>query len=100
MILNDVTFAAPTSVTQSSAYDVSAMGPKTVTIATVGTATYQVQISPVDTGNVWVNEGAALSASGSVFVEKPCRRIRIDCTAYTNGTPTVYITGIYKASGG
>jgi hypothetical protein len=84
--------AAPASISTGAGTDVSSMGAKTLFLLSAGTATYQAQISP--DGTNWQNEGTALTASGNLFIEKPCAQVRWNCTAYTNGTPTSVVMGV------
>lgn len=74
------------------------MEAKTVTIEGTFTATYQVQIScdPSDSPNAnsWTNSGTALTAAGNVFVQNPCAWIRVQCTAFTSGTPVGRLAGM------
>lgn len=98
--LEFLSLAVPTSVVAGAATPVGTLERKTVSLESVGTATYQVQIS-LDTSNApastsWQNEGAALTASGTLEVSKPCAWIRLNCTAYTNGTPTGRIAGMNR----
>lgn len=90
----------PVSVAAGAAISVGNLERKTITLESVGTATYQVQIS-LDTGNApaaasWQNEGAALTASGSLEITKPCAWLRLNVTAYTSGTPTLRVAGINR----
>lgn len=84
--------AVPTSVAAGSPVDCRAVEAKTVAITGTFTATYQVQIScdPSDSpaSTSWTNVGSALTAAGNLFVQQPCTWLRINCTAYTSGTPT------------
>lgn len=93
--------AAPTSVAAGAAVDARSMERKTVVVEGTFTATYQVQIS-LDLANppgstTWVNEGTAITngtgTGGSVEVGKPCAWVRLNCTAYTSGTPTARLSG-------
>lgn len=90
----------PVSVAAGSPISVGALERKTVTMESIGTATYQVQIS-LDTSNApaaasWQNEGAALTASGSLEITKPCAWLRLNVTAYTGGTPILRVAGINR----
>jgi hypothetical protein len=96
MILTN-TLVVPTSVTAGAATPVGQCGRKCVSLESVGTATYQIQIS-LDTASVpasssWQNEGAALSASGTLEITKPCIWVRVNCTSFTSGTPTGRVAG-------
>jgi hypothetical protein len=91
--------AVPTSApTAGAATPCGTLDDKTVTLESVGTATYQLQIS-LDTTNPpaaasWQNEGAAFTnAGGTLQVTKPCEWMRFNCTAYTNGTPIGRLLG-------
>lgn len=99
-ILSFLSLAVPTSVAAGAATAVGTLERKTVSLESVGTATYQVQIS-LDTSATpaaasWQNEGTALTASGTLEITKPAAWIRVNCTAYTNGTPTGRIAGINR----
>jgi hypothetical protein len=84
--------AAPTSVAAGAATDVSDLISVTVNLTAVGTATYQGQIS-MD-GSTWANQGAALTANGSLAVPDGTVQFRWNCTAYTSGTPTSTLGGV------
>lgn len=88
------TVAAPTSVAAGAATDTSDCqgAGLALYLLSAGTATYQAQASP-DDGTSWVNVGTALTASGTVAISIACTRVRWNCTAYTNGTPTSYVCG-------
>ncbi len=96
MILS-ASLAVPTSQTAGAATPVGQCGRKCVSLESSGTATYQIQISldktdpPASTS--WQNEGTALTTSGTLEITKPCIWVRVNCTAYTNGTPTGRIAG-------
>lgn len=90
----------PVSVAAGSPISVGTLERKTVTLESVGTATYQVQIS-LDTSATpaaasWQNEGTALTTSGSLEISKPCAYLRLNVTAYTNGTPTLRVAGVNR----
>jgi hypothetical protein len=98
--LQFLSLTVPTSITAGAATAVGALERKTVSIESVGSATYQVQIS-LDTSatpasSSWQNEGVALTASGTLEVTKPAAWIRINCTAFVSGTPTGRIAGINR----
>lgn len=90
----------PASIAAGSAIAVGRFERKTVTLESVGTATYQVQIScdpsATPAATSWVNEGAALTASGSLEISKPCAWLRFNVTAWTSGTPTARIAGMNR----
>lgn len=50
-------------------------------------ADVQVQVSPLATGDVWLNESTALSAPGSVMLSRPALRVRCVVSTYVSGTP-------------
>lgn len=62
-----------------------------VDVASIGTGTYEVQ-SSVDNA-LWVLEGAELTADGARTVTSGRRWARMQCTAFTSGTPTGLISG-------
>ena len=87
--MKTLSIAVPAAVEAGAASEISTNFRKstfTAWLTGVGTATYQLQISP--DGTNFFNEGDALTASGPVAVTKHARAIRWDCTAYTSGTPT------------
>lgn len=92
--------AVPTSVAAGAASPVGAIAGFTITLESVGTATYQLQISCDPTNppnaNSWQNEGAALTAAGVLQVTKYCYWIRWNCTAYTSGTPVARVAALQK----
>jgi hypothetical protein len=94
------TLAAPTSVSAGAATAVGTLERKTISIEGTFTATYQVQIS-LDTSATpaaasWQNEGAALTTAGTLEVTKPAAWVRLNCTAYTSGTPTARVAGVSR----
>jgi len=93
--------AAPVSVTAGAANDMSGFSSATVSIEGTFTATYQVQISLDNSASPasasWQNEGAALTAAGTLAITKPCAWVRLNCTAYTSGTPTARLAGTVTA---
>lgn len=98
--LQFVSIAAPASQTAGAPTAVGAFNGFTATLESVGTATYQLQIS-LDPSNSpaaasWQNEGAALTAAGSLQVTKLAAWARWNCTAYTNGTPVGRLAGLNR----
>jgi hypothetical protein len=94
------TLAAPVSVAAGAATAVGTLERKTVSVEGTFTATYQVQIS-LDTSaspaaTSWQNEGAALTTAGTLEVTKPAAWVRLNCTAYTSGTPTARVAGVSR----
>jgi len=57
----------------------------------VGVGTYEVQTSPDKAA--WTIEGAALTADGVRVIGTNRRFARIECTAFTSGTPRGYVVG-------
>jgi hypothetical protein len=55
------------------------------------TGTYQVQVS--GDGTNWTNFGTALTAAGNLPVTILCSKVRLNCTAYTSGTPVFLVMG-------
>src|SRR5579884_2524414 len=94
------TMTVPTSVTAGTAQAVGNLERKCFTLESVGTATYQLQISLDSSASPaaasWQNEGAALTAAGALEVTKPCAWARWNCTAYTSGTPTGRFAGLQR----
>lgn len=85
------TIAAPTSAVAGAPTSTLQVSRKTVYLDAIVGGTYQVQLSgdpanpPAATS--WANEGAALTASGSLEVTKPAAWVRVNVTAYASGTP-------------
>jgi hypothetical protein len=96
-LIQFLALAVPTTVSNGAATPVATLGPLTVSLESVGTATYQVQISndpsATPASSSWINEGSPMSASGTLLITKPCAWVRVSCTAYTSGTPTGRIAG-------
>jgi hypothetical protein len=92
--------AAPAEVAAGAATDVSDLQSMVAHLLSAGTATYQFQIS-ID-GTNFVNHGSALTASGAVATAIPdCAvKVRWNCTAWTNGTPTSAVGGMKDLSVG
>lgn len=95
----------PVSVTTGAATDARSYNGFTVSLESVGTATYQVQISLDQSASPasasWQNEGSAFtSTSGTILVSKPCAWVRVNCTAYTNGTPIGRVSGVLATTKG
>jgi hypothetical protein len=100
VMVNGGPIAVPVSVANGAAVDTRAMEAKTVSIESVGTATYQVQYSldladPPASAS-WQNAGSALTAAGSVFIQNPTCWVRVQCTAYTSGTPVGRLAGMMQ----
>lgn len=89
---------APVSVSAGAGQDASGFVQSTVTIEGTFTATYQVQIScdPAGSASSFVNFGSTVTAAGSVAVTTPCLWVRLNCTAYTSGTPTARLAGVIQ----
>jgi hypothetical protein len=100
VMVNGGPIAVPTSVTNGAAVDTRAMEAKTISIEGTFTANYQAQIScdPSDSpaSTSWTNVGTALTAAGNIFIQQPCTYVRIQCTAYTSGTPVGRIVGMMQ----
>jgi len=104
-----VSVPAPASQTTGAGVSCLSLERKVVTLESVGTATYQLQISCLDDGSgtvpaagdaSWVNYGSALTTSGSVEVSAPCGWVRWNCTAYTSGTPASHMMGVLNSAHG
>jgi len=94
--------ATMTSAIAGAATTTGALDRKTVTVESIGTGTYQVQIT-LDTTTPpaaasWQNEGTALTASGSLEVTKPCAWVRLNCTSYVSGTPVGRLAGVFSSN--
>jgi hypothetical protein len=100
VMVNGGPIAVPVSVTSGAAVDTRAMEAKTISIEGTFTATYQAQIScdPSDSpaATSWTNIGTALTAAGNVFIQNPTCWVRIQCTAYTSGTPIGRLVGMMQ----
>ena len=99
--LSFLSLAVPTSVAAGTPTAVGALERKTVSIESMGSATCTIQISldtsatPASTS--WLNEATITTGTSATFeITKPCAWIRVNCSAYTNGTPTGRIAGILR----
>lgn len=88
-----VVMTVPVSVTTGVAVDVSDLYNIVVSIASIGTATYKVMVS-FDGGTSFTQYGASLTADGNVVVPDACSQVRIDCSAFTSGTPKGAMGGV------
>lgn len=90
--------AAPVSVAAGLGTDCSDLRSCEAHLVSVGTGTYQFQVS-LD-GTNYVNHGSALTASGAVATAIPDAAVkcRWNCTAYTSGTPASSIGGLKDIS--
>ena len=80
--------AVPTSATQGAAVNVSDGEQLLFSLSGTFVATVQLQISLSASGSDWHNWGDPLTAGGTVRVPRGmARRVRVDVTAYTSGTP-------------
>jgi hypothetical protein len=77
--------AVPASVAAGAAIDVGGFPSCAVQIVGSFTATYDVQASLDGSNFVTV---ATITAAAIVSVPLPAVAVRINCTAYTSGTPT------------
>lgn len=91
------TIAAPTSIAAGAGTPVGSLNGLTVSLEGTFTATYQLQISldpsATPAASSWINEGTALTASGTLQVTKQCEWARWNCTAYTSGAPASRLAG-------
>ncbi len=94
--------ACPASQAVGAAADMTGFYTATVSVEGTFTATYQVQISldasATPASASWQNEGTALSAAGTVLIQKPCAWVRLNCTAYASGTPTARLAGVAQVA--
>jgi hypothetical protein len=88
----------PTSVAAGAAIDTSTFGHKTVYVKGAFTGTYQIQVS--DDNVTFINYGTALTAAGVLEITAEAPFVRANCTAYTSGTPTASVVGLYATQGG
>lgn len=85
----DVSLAVATSVAAAAATDLDGYQ-GFVTVDGTFVATVQLQFSLSESGDDWYNWGPAFTAAGSVAIPKGlARRVRVNTTAYTSGTPVV-----------
>lgn len=84
--------AAPASVSTGAAKGIADIVSAVVQITGIGTGTYQVKVS--FDGTTFVNQGAALTADGSLAIPDAALAVRIQCTAYTSGTPAAAVAGV------
>lgn len=87
------TVAVPTSVAAGAGTSCANMTGAFVNMSGTFTATYQVQES-FDGGTSWVNKGSALTAAGAVAIDDAATAVRLNCTAYTSGTPVAGVVGL------
>lgn len=87
-----VAVAAPTSVAAGAGTSTANMQSAQVTVHGIGTGTYQVQES--FDNSTWINKGAALTADGAVAIDDAAIAVRLNCTAYTSGTPVAAVVGL------
>lgn len=85
--------AAPTSVAAGAGTSTANMTGAFVQVANIGTGTYQVQES-FNGGTTWINKSAALTADGAVAIDDAANAVRLNCTAFTSGTPTAVVSGL------
>lgn len=91
MAKKSVSVAAPTSVAAGAGTSTSDLVTAFVQVASIGVGTYQVQQS--FNGTNYVNKGSALTADGTVAIDDAAVAVRLNCTAYTSGTPTAVVAG-------
>jgi hypothetical protein len=83
---------APASVTTGTAVDVSDMTSAVVAVNAIGVGTYAVMVS--HDGASFVQHGSSLTADGKVAIDDAVIKVRVDCTAYTSGTPAATVSGV------
>jgi hypothetical protein len=93
MAKKSATVAAPTSVAAGAGTSTADLVSAFVQVASIGVGTYQVQQS-FNGGTTWVNKSAALTADGAVAIDDAANAVRLNCTAYTSGTPAAVVSGL------
>ena len=84
-------FTVPTSVAASDPITVNPRGGCFVAVAGTFTATLQVQFSPLRTGDVWFTQGTFTAKGFTEIDAGRARRVRINVSAYTSGTPKAVV---------
>jgi hypothetical protein len=82
----------------ANAVDVSDLTSAHLSITSVGTATYKVKVSY--DGTNFVQFGADVTADADVSLPDAAVAVRVDCSAYTSGTPKGAISGVRSNSDG
>lgn len=93
MAKRSATVAVPTSVSTGLAQDVQDLVSIQMSLASVGTATYQIQVS-YDKGTSFAQHGSDVTASGEFSIPDAATQVRVKCTAYTSGTPVGAMGGV------
>lgn len=94
------TLEAKASVAAGTAKTVPEGCQVSVMVSGTFSATLRVQVSMTDAGSDWYNWGSPITAAGAVTVPRGlARRVRLNTTAYTSGTPAA-VVGYGKAAEG
>lgn len=88
-----VAVAIPASVATGAAVDVQDLKSAHLSIAGTFTATYKVLVS-YDAGTSFVQFGADVTAAAEVSLPDAAMEVKVQCSAYTSGTPVGACAGI------
>lgn len=88
-----VTVAVPASVSTGAAKDISDMLSCKCSISGTFTATYKILVS-YDAGTSFVQTGSDVTAASEVTIPDAAQQIKIQCSAYTSGTPVGAVGGV------
>ena len=83
----------------ANGYDISDLTSVTVSIAGTFVGTYEVMVS-YDKGTSWVQTGSNVTAAGVVSIPDAATAVRVDCSAYTSGTPQAAFSGVRTSGEG
>lgn len=88
------TVAVPTSVAVGAAIDISQIFEFDgfITLTGAMSATYKVEVS--NDGTTFVQDGANITAAVCQKVTSRAKYLRLNCTAYTSGTPAGSFYGV------
>jgi len=91
-VVDDAVGSAANTTGDGPAVDLTVFsGPVEAIVENIGVGTYEVQSS--QDRAAWTIEGAALTADGVRTVAIDKRWLRVQCTAFTSGTPRAFATG-------
>lgn len=94
MAKRSMTVAVPASVSTGAAVDVSDLTSIKLSITAVGTATLKVLVSY--DGTNFVQYGANVTADADVALPDATKMVKVQCSAYTSGTPVGGLAGVYN----
>ena len=82
----------PVTVSSGAARDVSDLTSVNLSIASVGSATYHVEVSY--DGTSFVQDGANVTADANVSIPDAAMKVRVRASVYASGTPVGALAGI------